>query len=160
MAKRMTSELGNTGVHKVWREFTNKFKEFKDNEENYVCIGCDLEDKIQKWAKKYPDDVRIIGCDDSTFSSSCLVLIEHKSKDQYMGTTVVYIPQCTGEKPIEFFLYSSHRDNLIEALLCINRQAKVVQKAETIKRDFVEKEQRNILRKAAKKHDIKLTWNR
>lgn len=57
-----------------------------------------------------------MGCDDTYFASSNLVLIEHASKTEYMGTTVVFIPQCTGEDPVEFFLYPGHRECLVKFL--------------------------------------------
>lgn len=48
----------------------------------------------------------------------------------YMGTTAVVIPQCTGEKPLEFFLYPCDRDELIAALVSIRAAARPFAKRE------------------------------
>jgi hypothetical protein len=90
--------------------------------------------RVDKWAEKYPKDVKLCHCDDDYFSNAELVLIEHKSQAQYMGTTVVYIPQCTGEQPIQFFLYPDDRRQLIKTLQAIDAVAeRVTKKEETIK---------------------------
>ncbi len=102
----------DTSLHKVWFDFCKRFK----NEDKYLFIGYELMQKVEKWAKKYPKDVFISPCDDAVFASSLLVLIEHRTKNEYMGTTVVVIPQCTGETPLEFFLYLTHRKQLIKIL--------------------------------------------
>ncbi len=114
-------------VHFVWHEFTKEFiiehypPTFKD-------VGHDLMRAIEKWAKKYPKDVRILSCDDSYHCGSILVLIEHKAKNSYMGTSVVYIPQCTGEQPSVFFLYPGHTKALISALKTIRNDAVPIEK--------------------------------
>jgi len=100
-------------IHKVWHEFSRRFK---DGQDSYRYVGFDLMVRAERWAKKHPKDVRVVGIDDSYFASSLLVLVEHKTTRSYMGTTVVVIPQCTGEKPLEFFLYPGHRSALLDAL--------------------------------------------
>ena len=107
-------------VHKVWHDFCKKFK----NDAGWEYQEAELQSAVETWAKDYPDDVRIAGCDDTYFMSSDLVLIEHQSKNKYMGTTVVYIPQ-RGE-PAEFFLYPGHRDWLDKALVGIWRKSQKV----------------------------------
>lgn len=104
-------------VHRVWHDFCSRFcKEDHD----WKMTGHDLMEAVEEWACSHKGHVRVVGCDDDYHASSLLVLIEHKSKDQYMGTTVVFIPQCTGEKPIRFFLYPGHRLDLMTALLEID----------------------------------------
>jgi hypothetical protein len=133
----------SSGLHAVWHEFARRFKRqvvtgtgkigkktFKYTQEVWRWIGYELMQRVAKWAVKYPDDVRITSCDDNHFSSSDLVLIEHKTRDRYMGTTVVYVPQCSGEQPIDFFLYPSHRHALIKTLQAIGKVAAVVERRE------------------------------
>jgi hypothetical protein len=84
--------------------------------------GHELMKRVRKWAEKYPT-VRICGCDDDHFCNSDLVIIPHERKRYYMGATVVFIPQCTGEQPIKFFLYPDHANRLIPALLELQRKA-------------------------------------
>lgn len=113
-------------VHRVYHQFAKKFKK----DDKFLFTGYDLMERAEKWAKKFPGDVRIVGCDDSVHASSSLVLIEHRANTDYMGTTVVYVPQCTGESPIEFFLYPSHRSSLLKALHEIAKEAAPREKKE------------------------------
>lgn len=111
-------------VHRVSRDF---FRRFKKNWK-WKYSGYDFSKRVEKWATKWPSDVRVVRCDDGVFAGSNLVLIEHRAADAYMGTTVVYIPQCTGEPPTDFFLYPSHRAGLLAALREIEREAAPRQK--------------------------------
>lgn len=110
-----------TSVHKVAHEYDRRFKGLS---------GYELIVKVERWAKKYPDDVRLVSVDDSHFAGSLLVLIEHRTKTQYMGTSAIIIPQCTGEAPIQFFLYPGHRRELMRALASIEKVAVPVQARE------------------------------
>lgn len=107
-------------IHRVSHDFFKRFK--KDEKWRYV--GYDFMKRVKRWATKHPGDARVLRCDDASFCGSSLVLIEHRAENAYMGTTVVYIPQCTGEPPTDFFLYPSHRAGLIAALREIAREAK------------------------------------
>ena len=122
------------GVHRVWYEFIKKFmkrtnqqwvrmKGFKRKcliyKEVFRWEGYKMMVKAGEWARRHPNDVQVVVCDDDCHASSILLLIDHKTHDKYMGTSVVYIPQCTGEKPIKFFLYPNHRSCLITALKVI-----------------------------------------
>jgi hypothetical protein len=115
-------------VHKISHDFQKKFK--KHDESTGRCgfkwKGWQLMEKVRKWAKKYPS-VMIVRCDDDYFAGSDLVLIPHENDYSYMGTSVNYIPQCTGEEAITFFLYPHHRHGLAGALA-------VLKKLETKKR--------------------------
>lgn len=138
----MEPRLG-VDIHKVYYDFLKRFsnkekrsytignKTYSGYEyKGYRWTGCDLMGRVEEWAEKYPNDVRVVGVDDDSYSSSCLVLIEHKTDREYMGTTVVYIPQCTGENPIRFFLYGHHRQHLATTLQQISKAAKPVEKQE------------------------------
>lgn len=111
-------------VHKVWHEFQRRFQ--KDGE--YRFGSYDLMVRVEKWAQKHPREVKCLSIDDSYFASSLLVLIEHRHYRSYMGTTAVVIPQCTGEKPLEFFLYPSDRNGLIAALVGIRAAERPIAK--------------------------------
>ena len=103
-------------VHRVWHKFINKFTESTTGPMQWKCIGHTLEKSVEVFAKRYPNDVHITSCDDDFFCGSSLVFIEHKSSTSYMGVSVVYVPQCTGENPICFFLYPCHANELINVL--------------------------------------------
>lgn len=61
-------------------------------------------------------DVMMVGVDDDCHASSDLLLVPHENDEEYWGTTVWYVPQCTGEAPIAFFLYEGHARELHTAL--------------------------------------------
>lgn len=78
--------------------------------------GCDAMQKASDLAET-DDSIHIVGADDASFSSSMLVLAEHKTEKEYMGTSVYYIPQNSNKGEIvDFFLYGSHLMSLIDKL--------------------------------------------
>lgn len=84
--------------------------------------GWPLMQALNAFARKNPKDVQVVGCDDSLFANSDLFLIDHKVPRAYMGTTVLFVPQCTGEDPISFFLYPNHVDALLKALKRVKKK--------------------------------------
>ena len=102
-----------SNIHSIWYDFCLNFKN-QDNK--YILKGYDLMQTVENWAKRYPEDIFIVNCDDALHTNSMLVFIEHSNKANYMGTTVVYIPQCTDEEAIEFFLYPENKKYLISVL--------------------------------------------
>jgi hypothetical protein len=114
--KQMLSPKPEHNIHRVYHKFVHLFGDglFKP----WVATGYELMKKVSRWAKHYPDDVHILSCDDNHHCGSDLVLIEHKpqkpikGKYEWFGITVVYIPQCSGEDPIQFFLYPGHQNGL------------------------------------------------
>jgi hypothetical protein len=103
-------------LHRLWRAFMSAFDKAKDKSE-----------AAERFAKTHKD-VKLVGCDDDVHANSLLVFVPHVDPKAnlkldkstcgapYWGTSVKYIPQCTGEKPIAFFLYPSHLKGLIAAL--------------------------------------------
>lgn len=124
-------------IHTVYHAFLDKFKPtvaLKNkkpvkvgkhkvylSKEEWKWIGYDLMTRVASFAKLYPDDVHIVHCDDNWHAGSDLVLIYHRHGKTFFGTTVVFIPQCTGENPTMFFLYDDHRRNLIKELRNISK---------------------------------------
>jgi len=117
--KNLVTKQKNKNVHYVYHNFESKFKNF-DGKWKY--IGYDLMVQVAKWAKKFPEDVKIVVCDDSYFAGSDLICIEHRSTHEYMGISVVFIPQCTGEQPTTFFLYPGHRRNFYRTLRSMGKK--------------------------------------
>lgn len=128
------SKAGVKTIHTVWHELQRKFRVYKDGGEvqiggkpvklshpvGWKWSGYDLIRRLEKWADKYPKDVRTVTVDDDHFASSVLFLVEHQSDDQYMGTSVLYVAQCSGDPPAVFFMYPGHRRSLLAALEAIN----------------------------------------
>ena len=110
-------------VHFVWHRFCKYFEDSKSDEfpPPYKWKGYALMCKIRKFVKKYPQDIRILRCDDDYHAGSILVTILHRSKYDFMGTTVIFVPQCTGESPIRFFLYPGHDTDMIKELTRITK---------------------------------------
>lgn len=109
-------------IHYVIHDFQRKFGKWN-------LTGYEFMVAVEKWAKKFPNDVQIIGCDDDSFMSSNLVLIEHKSEKAFMGTTVVYIPQNNG--PVQqFFLYPGHLENFLDVLTIIKKKTTIMKRIE------------------------------
>ncbi len=74
-------------------------------------------------------NVTVVRCDDGCHAGSMLVFVAHRAPRRYMGVTAVFIPQCTGESPIEFFLYPCH---LLEVLRTVKKLYKEVPKVDTM----------------------------
>lgn len=109
-------------VHKVYHRF---LKRFMDGH-SFKLKGYQLSDAVERWAARQPEGmVRIASCDDDHFTTSILVFIQHQTADEYMGTTVVYIPQ-NGD-PATFFMYSGHLKELQDTLQAIRITAKPIQ---------------------------------
>lgn len=73
---------------------------------------------VEKWAAKYPKDVKVVRIDDSYHAGSRLFLIDHITKKKYFGITAVVITQCDNQPaPFEFFLYPDHQADLLAKLL-------------------------------------------
>lgn len=108
-------------VHAVWHDFERRFI---NRDGTYRLKGWGMMRAAERWGGRFPDDVRIVRVDDSCFSSSILILIEHKTKDRYMGTSMVVVPQCSGEPPVQMFLYPNHCQGLVAALNEIGTVAK------------------------------------
>lgn len=107
-------------LHRVWHDFCKRF--IPDQKWKY--IGYDLMVKVNRWARKYPQDVKITRCDDNVHAGSDIVYINHRvDNKKWFGTTVVVIPQCTGEEPMRFFLYPQHHKEMVKALSVIGQTA-------------------------------------
>jgi hypothetical protein len=108
-------------LHGEWEivEITNddgkivKFKSrsFNELELSRRLVGYDVMCKIERYVKRCCPEIKIIGCDDSYYSSSFILLIPHPRH----GITIMFIPQCTTIQN-QLFLYDGHFDLLMEEL--------------------------------------------
>lgn len=111
-----------SAVHKMWNSYCNLV-------EAKGLAGYDASRLMEKWAAKQPEGhVFYVPCDDASFMGSDLWLIEHKTHNRYMGTSMVYIPQ--DEDRSRAFLYTGHRLVLAKTLKEIQRLAAPIQKQE------------------------------
>lgn len=109
-----THALYHLLLAKYFDESTNKWKK----------KGWEFIQIMEKWAKKYPKDIFNAGVDDNYHAGSDIFFIRHGTKRSHMGYTALYIPQCTGEDPIAFFLYPGDHENLIKVLTKIWKAGK------------------------------------
>jgi hypothetical protein len=105
-------------IHGIWNEFVRKFMVYKNWDPYKIKFkwnGYKLMKKVRKWSKKYPNDIKIVTCDDAIYTSSCMVLIAHRTTTYWHGITCISIPQLTG-KPNIMFWYDKHTKNLSVAV--------------------------------------------
>lgn len=74
-------------------------------------VGYRTMKRLDQFSKKHPGMISV-GCDDNSFSSSTIYLIPHESKNDYMGTTLLFVPQVSSDRNV-LFLYPYELDNLI-----------------------------------------------
>lgn len=113
-------------MYKAAHSFQAKFtRDTDDQTPDFKHRGYKLMRKVRKWAKKWPNTVHLLSCDDSHHSTSMIVLIEHKDEKGWWGLTGYIIPQAKPEIPVQFFLYPenlakiSSKLQLILQLACI-----------------------------------------
>lgn len=109
------------GIHHLYHTFNDKLG-IGQCPTTYPSNGYEFMCEIGKFAKKHPEIVECV-VDDDAHAGSRIYLIPHKDNDSYWGTTCLYVPQCTGENPIRFFLYPEHLNELIAGLQAMKKQA-------------------------------------
>lgn len=131
-------------VHQVWHKFSNwmiktygkdlhgkwkyfpvpknskakkiRYRSFNDYELSKRIVGHEVINKVSKYIRTYCPEIKIVPCDDSDYSSSCILLIPHPKH----GITIMFIPQCSKIQN-QFFLYDSHYDVLMKELIKMKR---------------------------------------
>jgi len=100
-----------------------KFKatKFETYHSGFKYKGYEMMKRMEAFAKKHPDVV-ICGSDDSFHAGSMVAFIPHRALTEYWGTTVVIIPQCTGEPALEMFFYPGHAIEIEKAIHGFNRE--------------------------------------
>lgn len=83
--------------------------------------GYELMELAEQIAKQYPEHVHIANIDDSVHSNSLLMFVEHRCDKYYNGTSVFVIPQCSGEKPLRFFMYEEQLKSVLNCFAKIQR---------------------------------------
>ena len=110
-------------VHTVAHAFDREFHD--ENTGAWKLTGYPLMKAIEAFAEKYPEHITITRCDDTWFTGSDIVLIEHRTETQYMGVTLIYVPQNsngTDSTPSELFLYPGASKALMNALEAIEKR--------------------------------------
>ena len=100
-------------LHAVWHSFVRNILNKKLRGYKLICA-------VEKWANKFPT-VDIVNCDDDWFMSSAIVFIPHENSREYMGTTMVVLPQ-NGDEPTRMFFYPGHMTDLARVINKINKK--------------------------------------
>ena len=85
--------------------------------------GWDAVDAFEALEKKHPDGVHLATIDDTYCSSSTLALVECKNAEEYWGTHVYVVPQCSGQDVFKFFMYPDHVQEVLEVLHALDVRA-------------------------------------
>ena len=64
-----------------------KFRNYNDTELYKRLVGYEIQEKVRKWCKRYAPDIKIVYCDDETYSTSLIFLVPHPKH----GITMIYI---------------------------------------------------------------------
>ena len=126
-------------VHYIWHSFMDYMKKWyynlvpgfsiktmKSTKRKYKCfdvskmVGYKAMCRIAKYAKN-KENIFITSCDDSWHMGSDIVLITHECEDRFMGTTMIFVPQCKTDIN-QVFLYPHHVDDLIKCLQEIKKR--------------------------------------
>ena len=117
--KNRESERKIASIHAVFHKFQRRFSD--NSLTGYRWSGYELMRRVDKYIDKNPE-ILSVGVDDSYHSGSSVYLIPHESEKEYWGTTALYVPQCSGEAPIEFFMYPGHLDGMLAALKALKKR--------------------------------------
>lgn len=124
---RLVDQFPSDSINWHW---SHLMKEIRNGDGTWNARGVELAMMVERFKREYPSHVRIVRCDDELHQTSHLVLVEHKTRESYMGTSVLLIPQ-TGD-PVTFFLYPRRRRDLMAALIAIELDAQGPTEAENI----------------------------
>jgi len=90
---------------------TLKYRHFNEMEFTKRLCGYEVMERIERYVKTHCKEIKIVYCDDETYSSSMILLIPHPEH----GITVMFIPQNTSIQN-RFFLYGNHFKMLEEEM--------------------------------------------
>lgn len=91
-----------------------KWRDFNDYELSKRLVGVNVIEKVEKYIRKNIPEIKVITCDDTSYTGSLILLVPHPSH----GITFLYIPQSTSIQN-HFFLYEGHYQSLIRALFAM-----------------------------------------
>jgi hypothetical protein len=99
-------------MHKLIHTFQRMFLN-RESDNDWKWQGWELMKRIERAEKGPLKGIQLLRCDDNYHASSMLAVIPHEVRidgrlDEYWGTTIVYVSQCSGEPPVRLFLYDSH----------------------------------------------------
>lgn len=121
--KYMKRWYGSLYTGWIWRKGRlkkgkRKYRQFESSQ----MVGYQAMCRVARYAKD-KDDIFVTRCDDSWHMGSDIVLISHECEDDFMGTTMILVPQ--NKRDInQVFLYPEHVKGLIKVLQELDKRAK------------------------------------
>lgn len=110
----------NGQIHVQWHAFKKRFYGVDPHGPPRVR-GYEMMCELDEFCAEFPDHTHVARIDDSYHSGSRLLFIEQRNEKEYWGTSVVVIPQCSGEAPLSFFMYPNHFQSVLQAMAAIQR---------------------------------------
>lgn len=98
---RLIGEAKTNDLHGVWWKFQKE-----------VLFHDDPEEVIESFEDQYPEWIQTCTVDDAHHCSSTLCFVRHGTGENFMGYSVVHLPQCSGREGAQFFLYPGHLKSL------------------------------------------------
>lgn len=98
----------NIGLHRLWHRIIPLLKPHEQ------VSNCEASAIMQDVCTKEPD-VLCVNCDDDLHMSSEIYFVPHETKDEFMGYSMLIVPQCD-IKCTTMFLYPGHIYELKEAI--------------------------------------------
>ena len=108
----------------IKNDFTSSKRLYREVDFKEV-VGYRAMQRMRKFVARNPQVIEI-SCDDDHHSSSAIYLIPHESKQNYMGTTMFFVPQNSPDSNLAF-LYPNNLDKLIKELQKLQRRHRVRQ---------------------------------
>jgi hypothetical protein len=108
----------STRLHKVWHKFVDTF--YDNTTSRWKYQGYKFMCKVEAYARRNKSIV-VTCCDDAAHAGADLVLVPHRNKEGYWGTTVMYISQANVQ-PTVFFLYPEHETDFRKALAEVKKK--------------------------------------
>jgi hypothetical protein len=109
----------SSAMFKPWHAFQKKFAgadpKASHTGTTWKFQGYDFIKKIEKHVEKVPT-MEVVRCDDGHHAGSRILVVHHELPDYYWGTSFLYVPQCTGEPPVEFFFYENHAQGFLAVM--------------------------------------------
>lgn len=105
-------------IHTLWWKLSD-YLEGHDKNMDHLAGYEDMQ-LMDKFCKENPGIIRV-HVDDAHHCNSYLYIVPHESEKEYMGSSVIFVPQCCGINN-QFFLYPSDVKGLYRALKVLHKK--------------------------------------
>lgn len=107
-------------VHTLWHAIHKALPDGWDGTTD-PKVKEQIEVAMESFTITHPEQVHMVGVDDSMFMSSLLILVSHEYEKAFMGVTVIVVPQAP-DPVVQFFMYPAHWHHLQSVLKVIDKR--------------------------------------